>query len=96
MSYDLTKQIADELTKKLDQYEPKTTEKHIGHVTSVADGVVKVSGLPHVAYLEKVSFQSGVEGFAINLEEDAVGVIVLGEYASIKEGHEVGVMGELL
>ena len=96
MSYDLTKQIADELTKKLEQYDTKTTAKHIGHVTSIADGVVKVSGLPHVAYLEKVVFQSGVEGFAINLEEDSVGVIVLGEYTSIKEGDEVGMTGDLL
>jgi F-type H+-transporting ATPase subunit alpha len=96
MTNDVTKQIADELLKKFKEYEPKTTEKHVGHVLSVADGVVKVSGLPHVASLEKVVFQNGIEGFAINLEEESVGVIVLGEYTAIKEGDEVEATGELL
>ena len=96
MTNDVTKQIADELIKKFKEYEPKKTAKHVGHVMSVADGVVKVSGLPHIASLEKVLFENGIEGFAINLEEDSIGVIVLGEYTSIKEGDEVQATGELL
>ena len=96
MTNDVTKQIADELVKKLKEYEPSSKAKRVGHVTSIADGVVKVSGLSHVAYLEKVVFSGGVEGFTINLEEDSVGVIVLGEYIGIKEGNEVETTGELL
>lgn len=93
---DISKQIADELMKQLKGITPSATQKQVGHVLSVTDGVAQVSGLPHVRYLEKVLFASGVEGFAINLEEDAVGVIVLGEYTGIKEGDEVEMMGDLL
>jgi len=96
MSIDVTKQIADELVKQLEAYEPHIQAKRVGHVLSVADGVVKVSGLSHGAYLEKVRFSGGVEGFIINLEEDEVGIIVLGEYTSLKEGDEVETTGELL
>jgi len=96
MNSDVTKQIAEELVKRLEEYEPSQKSKRIGHVTSLADGVVKVSGLSQAAYLEKVVFQGGIEGFAINLEEDSVGVIVLGAYEGIKEGDEVEATGELL
>jgi len=96
MTNDITKQIADELVKKLQEYEPSTKAKRVGHIISVADGVVKVSGLSQVAYLEKVLFAGGIEGFAINLEEDSVGVIVLGQYIGLKEGDEVEATGELL
>jgi len=96
MSNDVTKQIADELVRKLKEFEPTAKAKRIGHVTSVADGIVKASGLSHVAFLEKVLFSNGVEGFAINLEEDSVGIIVLGEYIGIKENDEVEATGDLL
>jgi F-type H+-transporting ATPase subunit alpha len=96
MNNTVTKQIADELVKKLREYTIQTTAKRVGHVLSLADGVVKVSGLQHAAYLEKVRLSGGIYGFAVNLEEDEVGVIVLGDYTSIKEGDEVETTGELL
>lgn len=96
MNNDVSKQIADELMKQLRNIDTSTKEKRVGHVLSVADGVVKVSGLPHARYLEKVRFSNKAEGFAINLEDDAIGVIVLGEYTDIKEGDEVETMDELL
>lgn len=74
---------------------PVTAER-IGRVLSVSDGVVKISGLPDVAYLELISFAGGQVGVAINLEENEVGAIVLGEYVSIKEGDEVRQLGTLL
>lgn len=88
--------IAKELVKKIEMFETKVSAKRVGHVVSLADGVVRVSGLPQVAYLEKVRFASGVVGFAISLEEDFVGVIVLGDYLLLKEGDEVEATGELL
>jgi len=84
MKHDMSKSIADELVKKIEAYDTKVSSKRVGHITSLGDGVVRVSGLPQVAYLEKVRFSSGVVGFAISLEEDSVGVIVLGEYLALK------------
>ena len=96
MNTPIQKSIADVLKKKLENFETTTRTRHVGHILSVADGVVKVSGLPTVAYLEIVRFANGVEGFAINLEEDSVGVIVLGDYLTLKEGDEVEATGTLL
>jgi F-type H+-transporting ATPase subunit alpha len=96
MKQDLTKSIAEALTKKLDTFESGVEAKHVGTIVSVADGVVKIAGLPHVAYLEKLQFSHDVMGFAINLEEDAVGAIVMGDYLKLKEGDEVTSTGELL
>jgi F-type H+-transporting ATPase subunit alpha len=96
MKTDIKQQIAAELVKKISTFEPETETKRVGHIISVADGVVKVSGLPRVAYLELVQFVGGVTGVAINLEEDEVGIIVLGDYLKLKEGDEVKSTGKIL
>jgi F-type H+-transporting ATPase subunit alpha len=88
--------IAQELIKKVNQFKPNIEAKRVGRILTIADGVVKVSGLPDVAYLELVEFQGGVQGVAINLEEDEVGIIVLGDYLKLKEGYEVKSTGEIL
>jgi F-type H+-transporting ATPase subunit alpha len=96
MKNDYTQDIANELVKKITQYEPGVRALRVGHVIAVADGVARVSGLQQVGLMERVQFESGVAGLAINLEEDVVGVIVLGDYLSIKEGDEVTATGKLL
>ncbi len=96
MSQDLTKTIAATLAKKLESFDEEVKARRVGKIQTVADGVVRVSGLPNVAYLEIVQFENGVKGFAINLEEESVGVIVLGDYLGLKEGDEVTATGELL
>lgn len=96
MKNDITSRVAEELVKKIASFEPDMKARHVGRVLSVGDGVAKVSGLPQVAYMERVQFKGGISGLAINLEEDAVGVIVLGDYLKIKEGDEVETTGELL
>lgn len=96
MKSDVSSLIAKELIKKLENFEPSVSARRVGYVVSIADGVAKVSGLPHVAYLELVEFPNGSAGVAINLEEESVGVIVLGDYLTIKEGDEVKGTGELL
>lgn len=96
MSQDLSKTIAATLAKKLEGFEEEVKGRRIGKILTVADGVVRVGGLPNVAYLEIVQFENGVKGFAINLEEESVGVIVLGDYLGLKEGDEVTSTGELL
>ncbi len=88
--------IAKELVRKLESFEPSVTARRVGYVTALADGVAKASGLPGVKYLELVSFANGIEGVVINLEEDEIGIIVLGDYLKLKEGDEVRSTGLLL
>lgn len=96
MKQDISLQIAKELAKRIEAYAPEMQARKVGRVLSVADGVVKVSGLPSVAYLECVKFSNGVIGFVINLEEDSIGVVVLGDYQSLHEHDEVQATGVLL
>lgn len=96
MKTDVSQLIANELVKRLERFEPSVSTRRVGYVTSVADGIAKASGLPHVSYLELVEFQSGVRAVVINLEEEEIGMIVLGDYLGIKEGDEVRSTGELL
>src|SRR3989344_6384005 len=96
MKPDIAKLVAHDLVKKIASFEPKVSAKHVGTIVSVADGVARVSGLPNVAYLEELSFPHDVYGFAINLEEDSVGAIILGDYLTLREGDEVRATGKLL
>lgn len=84
------------LLKTIDAFKPEVEATKIGKVRTVSDGVVKLTGLPQAAYLEIIEFQNGVKGVVLNLEEDAIGAIVLGEYTGIKEGDEVYATGTLL
>ncbi len=70
--------------------------KNTGSVTTVADGVAKVSGLSEVMYNEMVAFPNGVIGIALNLGEDEVGCVVLGDVSQLKQGDEVQTTGKLL
>lgn len=86
---DLINQIAADLQKQIEAYAPKLEAKDIGTVLESGDGIVRVSGLAGVQASELVQFENGSYGIAFNLEHDNVGVIVMGEYASIAEGSPV-------
>lgn len=96
MNSTITKTLAEELAKKIQAYRPEVIARRVGHITSIHDGVVKISGLPNVAYLEKIRFENALRGFVINLEEEEIGAIVLGDYLLLREGDEVEATGELL
>ncbi len=96
MAMDLSKQIALELVKKIERYEPSQSLRRVGHIVTIGDGVLTLSGLPRAAYLELLRFPGGVVGVAVNLKEDDVGAIILGDYLSLKQGDEVQGTGELL
>ena len=70
--------------------------REVGTVLEVGDGIARVYGLSNVMSGEMVEFPSGVTGLAFNLEEKSVGVIILGDFLSIKEGDEVKALGRLL
>ncbi len=88
--------VIENLKKEITRFEKKTKTEHVGIVTEVFDGIVRVSGLSNIKASEMVTFPSGVTGVALNLEEDTVGVIVLGNYKEIKEGDEVTATGKIL
>src|SRR5437764_12475171 len=68
----------------------------VGTVTSVGDGIARVYGLERVMAGELVQFAHNIAGLALNLEEDNVGVVLLGEYQQIKEGDEVRRTGRIM
>ena len=77
-------------------YSPETSREEVGVVISAADGIAQVSGLPSVMANELLEFPGGVIGVAQNLDTDKIGVVVLGNYETLKEGDEVKRTGEVL
>ena len=88
--------IAAAITKGLDGYMPSTEARTVGRVTEVGDGIARVSGLPDCAVNELLEFEGGVVGLALNLDEDSIGAVVLGEAFSIEEGQPVKATGRIL
>ena len=84
---------ADEITQlsreQIENYESKIAVDEVGTVITLGDGIARVYGLDKVMAGELLSFPHSVAGIAMNLEEDQVGVVLLGEYTEIKEGDEV-------
>jgi F-type H+-transporting ATPase subunit alpha len=86
---DLIKQITSDLQKKIEGFTPEIGISDIGIVLEAGDGIARVQGLANVQAQELVQFSNGVMGTAFNLEQDSVGVIVMGDYAGITEGMTV-------
>ncbi|UOQ89710.1 F0F1 ATP synthase subunit alpha [Agromyces endophyticus] len=90
-------EIRSALSEFVSSYEPGQAQKtEVGYVTDAADGIAHVGGLPSVMANELVRFADGTLGLALNLEEDEIGVVVLGEFTGIEEGMEVTRTGEVL
>lgn len=88
--------LAEDIIKKLKEYTPTIEAGYTGRVMEIGDGVCKVTGLREVSLSEMVEFPGGIFGVAINLEEDQVGVIILGDYLKIRQGDQVKGTGKLL
>ncbi len=89
-------EITSILEKELDQYQRGTEEVGVGTVLQVGDGVARVYGLKDAAVSELLEFPGGVMGIALNLEEDNVGTVILGEDRDIKEGDTVRRTGRII
>src|ERR1700745_1108431 len=91
---------ADEITQlirqQIENYETKVAVDETGTVITLGDGIARVYGLEKVMAGEMLSFPHGIAGIAMNLEEDQVGVVLLGEYTEIKEGDEVKRTGRIM
>ncbi|OLC21825.1 MAG: F0F1 ATP synthase subunit alpha [Chloroflexi bacterium 13_1_40CM_55_7] len=91
---------ADEITQlirqQIENYESKIAVDEVGTVITLGDGIARVYGLDKVMAGELLEFPHDVAGIAMNLEEDQVGVVLLGEYTEIKEGDEVKRTGRIM
>ena len=92
---DLINQISADLQKQIESFETEVGISDVGTVIEDGDGIARVKGLPDVKFQELVQFANGVLGTAFNLEQDNVGVIIMGEYAGIEEGMAVRSTGRI-
>ena len=77
-------------------FTPQLTPREVGTITSIATGIAKVSGLPGVGFEELVKFPGDVFGIAFNVDEDEIGVVLLGEYWHLHAGDEVERTGRVM
>ncbi len=89
-------QITETLRAKLEGWEPEVEKETVGYVTSIADGVARVEGLPGAMASELLEFPGGLIGVALNLDETDIGVVFLGEYNHVEEGNPVKQTGSVL
>src|SRR5881398_770592 len=91
---------ADEITsilrQEIENYERAIDVTEVGSVISVGDGIARIHGLEKVMAGELIEFPHDVAGIAMNLEEDQVGAVLLGDYTEIKEGDEVRRTGRIM
>src|SRR5437667_5789923 len=91
---------ADEITKlireQIENYETRIAVDEVGTILTLGDGIARVHGLDKVMAGELLSFPHGLAGIAMNLEEDQVGAVLLGDYTEIKEGDEVKRTGRIM
>jgi F-type H+/Na+-transporting ATPase subunit alpha len=82
-------EISSIIKKQIEGYEDKIEMEEVGIVLEVGDGIARAYGLRNIMAQEMVEFENGIQGVAFNLEEDSVGIIILGEFLEIKEGFQV-------
>ena len=88
--------IASIIKEQIKKFGDELKVEQTGIVTEAGDGVARVQGLSNVKANEIVQFQNDIFGLALNLEEDTVGVVILGDYLGIKEGDEVKSTGRIV
>ncbi len=88
--------ILSAIRTSLDGYSPTLVTEQVGTVIEVGDGIARVSGLPGASVNELLEFEDGTLGLALNLDEESIGAVVLGEAAHIQEGQAVKATGRIL
>ncbi len=88
--------ITSALKRSLGDWSPSIESETVGYVSSVGDGVARVSGLPNAMASELLEFKGGLLGVALGLDEDSIGAVIRGDSAGIEEGEEVEATGRVL
>lgn len=91
-----TDEVTSVLKKEIQNFKKNLNVDEIGTVLEVGDGIARIYGLTNVMAGELIEFQNGVKGQVLNLEENSVGAVILGDYISIEEGFTVKRTGEIL
>ena len=81
--------IVSVIKEQIEHFGAAVTMANVGTVIEVGDGIARIHGLGKVAYNELIQFPHDIMGLALNLEEDNVGAVILGDCGQIKEGDEV-------
>src|SRR6201988_564401 len=89
-------EISDLIKQRIENFKPVTEARNIGSIISVTDGITRIHGLADARYGEMLEFPGNIFGLALNLEQDSVGAVVLGEYKELKEGDTVKTTGRIL
>src|SRR5437868_5264842 len=89
-------EITDILRRELEQHERTVDQEQVGTVLQVGDGIARVYGLPQCQMGEMLDFPSDIKGIALNLEEDSIGVVLMGDETKIKEGDTVKQSGRII
>ena len=89
-------EISDLIKQRIDQLEVQSEARNEGTVVSVTDGIIRIHGLADVMYGEMIAFEGGLFGMALNLEQDSVGAVVLGDYLGLTEGQRCHCTGRIL
>jgi F-type H+-transporting ATPase subunit alpha len=89
-------EISDIIKQRIENLDVSSEARNEGTIVSVSDGIVRIHGLADVQNGEMIEFPGNVFGFALNLERDSVGAVVLGDYKALKEGQKVHCTGKIL
>ena len=91
-----TDEISSIIRQQIESFDVDLHVDEVGTVLEVGDGIARVHGLEKVMASEMVEFENGAFGLALNLEEDSVGIVILGDYFDVREGQTVKRTGRVL
>jgi F-type H+/Na+-transporting ATPase subunit alpha len=89
-------EISDLIKQRIDKFQSAAEARNVGTIVSVTDGICRIHGLADVRYGEMIEFPGNLFGLALNLEQDSVGSVVLGDYKTLAEGDTVKTTGRIL
>ncbi|MGA7538426.1 MAG: F0F1 ATP synthase subunit alpha [Steroidobacteraceae bacterium] len=89
-------EISDLIRQRIEGFKSVTEARNVGTIVSVTDGITRIHGLADARYGEMLEFPGNTFGLALNLEQDSVGAVVLGEYEHLREGDQVKTTGRIL
>ncbi|WP_047489698.1 F0F1 ATP synthase subunit alpha [Terriglobus sp. TAA 43] len=89
-------EITELLRQQIENYEQKIAVDEVGTIISLGDGIARIHGLDKVMAGELIEFPKGISGLAMNLDEDQVGAVLLGDFTEIKEGDTVKRTGKIM
>jgi F-type H+-transporting ATPase subunit alpha len=89
-------EIAEVLRRNIENFTPGIAAEEVGRISEIGDGIVRITGLPNAAVNEVLDLEGGLSALALNLDEDSIGAVVLGETKGLQEGQLARATGRIL